>query len=386
MRRYAGHVPERVLVTFADGSKELLPFPSEERWHRYLFERPAKVVSAQLDPEGAILLDLNKLDDGRTRESHGTAGTRWALEAAERRGARPLPAGDPVSARSPGEWSRAFRRGAEWRYLLLFVVAMLGPSAIAMAPVHGFLRSLFDESPRAEELVSRLDSSALAEVVRQLGEPAGAGIPASFFGVVLLTALLAPLLAGGAVALARKSAPVGLRSLLAEAAELYPRMLRTAIASCVPLGLAAGGAAALFHFADDHGARAVLESSATHASQLATFASVLLFWLANATIEAGRAHFAAEADRRSALVAWWSGVKLTVRHPRQVLGLCFVTTVAGVGIGALVTGVRMRVVQGGPASIGLAFLLGQIAVAALAWGRASKLVGLAQLIRTENKG
>jgi hypothetical protein len=80
VRRYEGHVPQRVVVTFADGSKETAPFPAEERWHRYLFERPAKVTSAQLDPDSAILLDLNKLDDGRTRESHGAAGARWSLE------------------------------------------------------------------------------------------------------------------------------------------------------------------------------------------------------------------------------------------------------------------------------------------------------------------
>ena len=81
VRRYEGHVPQHVVVTFGDGTRERLPFPVEERWHRYLFERPTRVVSAQLDPEGAILLDLNKLDDGRTRESHGAAGMRWALEA-----------------------------------------------------------------------------------------------------------------------------------------------------------------------------------------------------------------------------------------------------------------------------------------------------------------
>jgi hypothetical protein len=74
-------VPERMVVTFDDGTTETVPFPVEERWHRYLFVRPAKVVSAQMDPEREILLDLDKLDDGRTRESHSSASTRWALEA-----------------------------------------------------------------------------------------------------------------------------------------------------------------------------------------------------------------------------------------------------------------------------------------------------------------
>ena len=80
VRRYAGHVPERVTVAFEDGSTETMDFPVEDRWHRFVFERPTKVASAQMDPDREILLDLNKLDDGRTREGHSTASTRWALE------------------------------------------------------------------------------------------------------------------------------------------------------------------------------------------------------------------------------------------------------------------------------------------------------------------
>ena len=57
-----------------------MEFPVDERWHRYVFERPTKVVSAQMDPDREILLDLDKLDDGRTREAHSSASTRWALE------------------------------------------------------------------------------------------------------------------------------------------------------------------------------------------------------------------------------------------------------------------------------------------------------------------
>jgi hypothetical protein len=71
-----------LVVTFGDGSKERLQFPVEERWHRYIFEKPVRVESAQLDPEGKILLDLDKLDDGATRETHPKTALRWALEAA----------------------------------------------------------------------------------------------------------------------------------------------------------------------------------------------------------------------------------------------------------------------------------------------------------------
>ena len=80
VRRYAAHVPQQVVVTFEDGHKQTLDFPVAERWHRYTFVDPSKVASAQLDPSGEVLLDLNKLDDGRTRESSGSASARWALE------------------------------------------------------------------------------------------------------------------------------------------------------------------------------------------------------------------------------------------------------------------------------------------------------------------
>lgn len=80
VRRYGAHVPSRVKVVFEDGSSQTMAFPLEERWHHYVFERSSKVKSAQLDPERLVLLDLDKLDDGRTREADGVAAARWTLE------------------------------------------------------------------------------------------------------------------------------------------------------------------------------------------------------------------------------------------------------------------------------------------------------------------
>ena len=80
VRRYAAAEPESVVVKFDDGAVETLPFPAGERWHRWVFDRPGRVSSAQLDPKRAVLLDLNKLDDGRTRERAPLAARRWTLE------------------------------------------------------------------------------------------------------------------------------------------------------------------------------------------------------------------------------------------------------------------------------------------------------------------
>jgi hypothetical protein len=81
VRRFGAHVPEEVLITFEDGTSETLQWPEEERWHRWEFVRPAKVASVQIDPGRKWLLDVDKLDDGRTRERTPGTARRWTLEA-----------------------------------------------------------------------------------------------------------------------------------------------------------------------------------------------------------------------------------------------------------------------------------------------------------------
>ncbi len=78
-RRQGAAVPQVVVVTFEDGTEERLDWPAAERWGRWELIRPVKVRSAQLDGERKVLLDLNKLDDGRTREAHRGPATRMAL-------------------------------------------------------------------------------------------------------------------------------------------------------------------------------------------------------------------------------------------------------------------------------------------------------------------
>jgi hypothetical protein len=79
-RRYAAHVPQTLVVSFADGSKQTVPWPAGERWHRWVFESPSRGVSAQIDPDRRYFLDLNKLDDGRARAHRALPADRWTLE------------------------------------------------------------------------------------------------------------------------------------------------------------------------------------------------------------------------------------------------------------------------------------------------------------------
>ncbi|MEH6436740.1 M1 family metallopeptidase [Massilia sp. DD77] len=82
VRRYGAQVPQTLLVKFADGSSETVQWESGEQWRTYTWVRPAKAVSAQLDPRRSHYLDVNKLDDSRTIEADRSASSRWSAEIA----------------------------------------------------------------------------------------------------------------------------------------------------------------------------------------------------------------------------------------------------------------------------------------------------------------
>jgi hypothetical protein len=81
-RRYGAAVDQQILVAFEDGHTERVPWPARESWGEWTFDGPIKVASAQLDPNRDVLLDVNKLDDGRTREAHPSLARRLALDTA----------------------------------------------------------------------------------------------------------------------------------------------------------------------------------------------------------------------------------------------------------------------------------------------------------------
>ncbi len=78
-RRFGTGVPQVVVVTLEDGSVERLDWPAGERWGRWELVRPVKVRSAEIDVDRRVFLDLDKLDDGRTREPRRGPAARMAL-------------------------------------------------------------------------------------------------------------------------------------------------------------------------------------------------------------------------------------------------------------------------------------------------------------------
>ena len=285
---------------------------------------------------------------------------------------------------TPGLWRRALSRGAQWRLLLLYVVVLAVPAALALLPVWGFVGGLLNHSTRAHELVRVIDSNAAITILQQLESPGSAvAISGGVIAALLVTLLLGPFLAGASLAAARAEVPLPFRELLGGAGETYGRLLRMAIVAALPFGIAGGIAAGAFKLAKNAGEKAILETTATLDARLAMGVALIFVLLAHVTLEAGRAHFAAQPQRRSAFLAWWRGVVLLVRHPLRVLGLCLVTGIAGLGLAALLMVAHLHVHQTSAGTVLLAFVLAQLAIAAVAWDRSSRLIGLSELVRAD---
>jgi len=281
-------------------------------------------------------------------------------------------------------WGAAFRRGAQWRYLLVYVVGTLIPALVLYAPAHGFLQTLFDHSTREPELVPALDSAGFLEVMKQLGTPEAPDLHGTIHTMVLIALLLVgPALAGAAAIVADRDAPPRLRQVLAAAGAYYPRMLRMVFVSIVPLGIAIALSGAILHFTNRSNAHAVLETAASRTSLIAGIVVGVLVWLALSTVEVGRAVLVAEPERRSAFLAWWRGVRFFVRRFPRVLGLCAATTLVALAIAFALTAIRLRLNVTGPALIAVEFLVAQGAIAVLGWGRSSRLAGLVDMLRAK---
>jgi hypothetical protein len=281
-------------------------------------------------------------------------------------------------------WRGAFARGAQWRYLLVYLVGTLIPALVLCASVHGFLETLFDHSPRESELVPFIDSAAFFDVVKQLTAPEGPDLHGAIHTMVLIALfVVGPALAGAAAVVADRDTAPRMRELLAGTGAYYPRMLRMVFVSIVPLGIAIALSGAILHFAHGSEAHAVLETAATRTSLIAGIVVAVLVWLAQSTVEVGRAVLVAEPERRSAFLAWWRGVRFFARRFPRVLGLCAATTLIALAFVFALTALRLRLNVTGPALIAVEFLVAQGAIAILGWGRSSRLAGLVDMLRAE---
>lgn len=276
---------------------------------------------------------------------------------------------------------RAMRRPLQWRLLMLSPVVLWAAALATLIPLLGFLGGLFNYSTRWRELTASLDSAALAGLVKAMMTPAAAGLPAGITTSLVLAVLLAPFLAGAALVVAESDARPGFRALLSGAAGYYGRMVRLQIAALLPLGIALIIAILAMAWASGVSDRATSDA-ATHTShRLGLLIAALAVVVAQVVVDAGRARLAVESHRRSALFALWAGVKLVVKRPLDALALGLSATLASVVVAAVLLVIRQQITQSGVVSLLLAFLLAQLAVAAIAWGHAARLCGLVEIAR-----
>src|ERR1041384_2347411 len=214
---------------------------------------------------------------------------------------------------------RAMRRALPWRVLMLSPVVLWAAALATLIPLLGFLGGLFDHSTRWRELTASLDSAALAGLVKAMMTPAAAGIPTGIGTSLLLTALVAPFLAGAAL-VATEGRPQ-FRALLSGAAGYYGRMLRLQIAALLPLAVALIIASIAMAWASAVSDR-VTSEAATHISyRLALLIAGLAGCVGQLVADAGRGWLAVELHRRSALFALGAGIKLVVKRPLEALAV-----------------------------------------------------------------
>jgi hypothetical protein len=81
LRRRGAVAPQTLVVKFADGSSETVVWNDDSRWKRYSWLKPAKAVSAELDPQHLNSLDTNLLDNSHVLKADKRAMRRVTADA-----------------------------------------------------------------------------------------------------------------------------------------------------------------------------------------------------------------------------------------------------------------------------------------------------------------
>jgi len=269
--------------------------------------------------------------------------------------------------------SQALRGAMQWRLWLLWIAVTGLCALIGALPVLNWLGGVLDNSLLGDAVGSGKAPALLIEAMMARDTPPLAG---GMQVATVLMLLLAPFLTGAAVAAARSPATLGFGDLIRGGISEYGPMLRMLLWSVIPLGVAILAAVTIMGVNETANEQAVLASELDTGRRIGWIVGGLLWVLAHASLEAGRGWLAADGRLRSALKAWWRGLKMLLRRPVAVLSLYLVTTVAGLLLAVLMIGVRQHI----DANTGLGFVLSMLAgfgiAAALAWSRIARLIGM----------
>ncbi|MEI7037278.1 hypothetical protein [Fulvimonas yonginensis] len=268
----------------------------------------------------------------------------------------------------------------QWRLLLLWMVFLLLPTAVAALPLWRALSDLLDSSVHAAAWARQFDPLMFGDAAAALGRD-GAWLHGSLVVSVALAVLLGPFLAGMTVAAGRAGRVLGFGQLLQSGVIEYGRMFRVLLWSLLPYAAAIGLGAAAFGVAHKQAERAVLESVADRAQHTALWVTLVLFALAHAIVESARAAFIADAGLRSATRALGRGFMQLLRRPLGTLLVYVVMGAIGYALALAVGVARLRTPAVGTGGFLLALLLAEAAVLAIGWTRVARLFALAEIGR-----
>jgi hypothetical protein len=283
--------------------------------------------------------------------------------------------GTPVEA-----LTRSAQAALDWRLLGWWTAGLLIPTAAAALPFWRELESLLDFSPRAADFAHQVDLLIVEDLSVSLSrvQPAlmGAG------GITVAIALvLSPWLTGMMMATASQEPALGRAPLLQSGLAWYGRALRAWLLSLVPLAILGMLASMLFKSAGDYAERALLETSAIRASRAAALGTTIVFVLVHAIVETARAELAANPRSRSVLRAFARAGKRVAVNPLAMLGLYLAPTVASLVVAALLVLIRLRIDGATSSGLVIGFVVTEMAVAVIGWGKASRLFALTALVR-----
>ncbi|WP_148289858.1 hypothetical protein [Ideonella sp. B508-1] len=272
------------------------------------------------------------------------------------------------------QMGRALRRMAQWRLLLAWWAVLTLPAIVVGLPVWQALSRQLDHSLLAPTLARSLDPALLAEALGQVFM-APSVVPVPVLGAMGLvwTLLFTPWLTAMAGVAARQPQVLRWHDLLRAGLADYGRMGRALVWGGVLLILAMAVGNGLTHLAERRSEHMVLQSDALFWERLGQGLTWFLALLALASAEAGRAVLVLEPRRRSAVLAWWRGLRMLLADRGRALGLFLgLSLLAALGL-ALCTGLRWCLDSLPSGGLALAWLLGQLGLLLLVWGRCARL-------------
>jgi hypothetical protein len=280
-----------------------------------------------------------------------------------------------------GAAARAPLMAMQWRLLLLWVLFLLLPTAVVSLPLWRALSGLLDHSVYAPAWAAQFSPLMFGDTMSALGDSVGWFNGVAMLGL-LLTVLLSPFLNGMVIGSGRAGRVLGFSHLLQCGIVEYGRMFRLMLWSILPYAVMAALIGFAFHALDRIDGKAVLESQVDRASHITIGVAVLLFVLAQAIVESGRAAFIADNGLRSATRAFGRGFMQLLRRPFSTLLCYLLISLIGYAI-ALALGVgRVHTPALGVGGLMLAILLAQLVVLVLGWVRVARLFALAEVARS----